>query len=80
LQHARYQNEVIDLISQNLKISIIVLCHNTEKFLGKTIGYLGAHLRPDEELILVENGSVDNTYEALRQLISHGRYENIKIT
>ncbi len=68
------------MTSQNFEISIVIPCHNAEKFLEKTIGYLCTQLRPDEELILVENGSTDETYRTLEQFVSQWTSQNIKIT
>jgi glycosyltransferase involved in cell wall biosynthesis len=46
----------------------------------KTIGYLHSQLKQDEELILVENGSTDNTLFALKRLFGTVNSENVTIT
>jgi hypothetical protein len=45
----------------------------------KTIGYLYSQLKQDEELILVENGSTDNTLAALKRLFGTVNSENVTI-
>ena len=68
------------MTSQEFGISVVIPCHNSEKFIEQTIGYLCGELREDEELILIENGSNDNTFEALSNSYGRGRYPNISVT
>jgi dolichyl-phosphate beta-glucosyltransferase len=63
----------------NYSISIVVPCHNAEKFLSETIGKLYSHLHHDEELIIVENGSSDRTFLALSELAKSRNFENVTI-
>ena len=63
----------------NSRLSVVVPCHNSEAFIGKTIGYLHAQLKYDEELILVENGSTDNTLSALKKFFEKVYSENVTI-
>jgi hypothetical protein len=65
--------------SQKIMLSIVVPCHNVEKFLQKTIGYLYSKLNAEEELILVENGSLDNSSVALKDFFRDRSSNNVKI-
>ena len=66
-------------MSRQFGISVVVPCHNSEIFLEQTIAYLHSELRQDEELILVENGSTDNTWKVLSKLFGNGRYPNVTV-
>ncbi len=66
--------------SQEYSLSVVVPCHNSEKFLDQTIGLLYSHLNQNEELILVENGSTDNTFVALNRIFKSKTVENVVIT
>src|SRR6266849_5898218 len=48
-------------------ISIIVACHNRAVFLGDTIQSVQKQDFPDWELILVDDGSQDRTWEVIQQ-------------
>jgi dolichyl-phosphate beta-glucosyltransferase len=67
------------LNSTSYSISIVVPCHNAEDFLGETIGELYSYLRPNEELLIIENGSTDRTFLALNDLSSTRNFENVTI-
>jgi glycosyltransferase involved in cell wall biosynthesis len=67
------------LTSQKIELSIVVPCHNVEKFLQKTIGFLYSVLNVEEELILVENGSIDNSLVALKDFFAAKTSKNVKI-
>jgi dolichyl-phosphate beta-glucosyltransferase len=64
--------------SPSFLLSIIVPCHNSENFIEDTIGYLHSQLNPNEELILVENGSNDNTSLVLKTLFG-GKSKNVTV-
>ena len=49
------------------KISIIVPCHNVEKYLPKCLESLMGQTFCDIDIVVVENGSTDGTLEVLRQ-------------
>ncbi len=68
------------MISQDFNLSVVVPCHNSEKFLVETIGFLYSQLNENEELIVVENGSTDNTLVALNTLFSKETLNNVTIT
>lgn len=67
------------LTSKKIELSIVVPCHNAETILKKTIVYLHSELNAGEELILIENGSTDNTMSALKDLFGTGNSQNVKI-
>jgi glycosyltransferase involved in cell wall biosynthesis len=62
---------------QHFQLTVVVPCHNTEKFMQKTIGVLYSQLNNDEELVLVENGSTDNTLIALKSLFGTSNPGNV---
>lgn len=47
------------------KVSVVVPVHNAEKYIGKTVESVLNQTYSDLELILVENGSTDNTPQIL---------------
>jgi glycosyltransferase involved in cell wall biosynthesis len=61
-------------------LTVVVPCHNSQEFMQKTVGYLYSALNNDEELILVENGSTDNTLFALKSLFGITIPENVVVT
>lgn len=61
-------------------LTVVVPCHNSQEFMQKTVGYLYSALNNDEELILVENGSTDNTLFALKSLFGTTIPENVVVT
>ena len=67
------------MTSHEIKISIVVPCHNSEKFLHKTIGLLYSNLNTEEELILVENGSKDNTFKVLQEFFGRENSHKVKV-
>ena len=67
------------LTKVNIRLSVVVPCHNSEEFMKKTIGYLYSQLKQDEELILVENGSTDSTLVALKIFFGTVNSENVTI-
>ena len=50
------------------KVSIIVPVHNTEKYLEKCVQSITAQTLKDIEIILVENGSSDNSLELCQKI------------
>lgn len=50
-----------DLINEKHKISVIVPCYNTEKYLNKCVDSILEQTYKNIELILVDDGSKDNT-------------------
>lgn len=59
------------------KVSVIVPVHNVEKFLPRCIDSLLKQTLPAIEIILVENGSTDNSLEVCRNFSS--RHANIQV-
>lgn len=66
--------------SPKFRTSVVVPCHNSRKFIEKTMGLLYSQLKADEELILVENGSTDNTLAILNSTFGGGKLENVIVT
>jgi len=68
------------MAKQSVRLSIVVPCHNSEEFMDNTIGYLYSQLKQDEELVLVENGSTDKTFDALETFFRTVISDNVIIT
>src|SRR4051794_16571198 len=47
--------------------SIVVVCHNQAEFLSEAIGSALSQTHPSVEVVLIDDGSTDNTEEAARQ-------------
>ena len=61
----------------NLLISIIIPCYNSERFIAPTVEMLIRQNISDCELILVNDGSKDNTLSILQQY--EATNENIRV-
>ncbi len=55
------------------KISIIISCYNTSKYLEKCINSLLQQTYSNIELIFIDDGSVDNTYQILKKYANDKR-------
>lgn len=62
---------------KKIKISIIMPCYNSEKYLEKTLDTVCKQTFKDYELICVNDGSTDNTIHILNKYAK--KYENIKV-
>jgi len=67
------------LPDEQIVLSIIVPCHNSEKFIRDNISLLLLNLKSNEELILIENGSTDNTWNYLNELYGGTEFPNITL-
>ena len=65
---------------RNFLLTVVVPCHNSQEFMGRTIWNLYSALNDDEELVLVENGSTDSTLFALKSLFGTVIPENVVVT
>lgn len=54
----------------NPQISIIIPCYNAEKYLKRCIESIKAQTYTGFEAIVIDDGSIDDTYEILNDLIS----------
>lgn len=50
------------------RISVIVPCHDYGGVLGEAIASVDAQTRPADEIVVIDDGSTDDTAEVLRQL------------
>ncbi|HDS01871.1 MAG TPA: glycosyltransferase [candidate division Zixibacteria bacterium] len=56
-----------------MKISFIIPVLNGEKYIRQCLDHIAAEMHPDDEIIVVDNGSTDSTLDIVRQ------YEAVKI-
>ena len=63
------QNQGIESFD-NIKISIIVPCFNREKYITNTIKSLLNQTATDYEIIIIDDGSTDKTYNILEKINS----------
>ncbi len=59
-----------------MNISVIIPVHNSEKYLEECVGSVLPGLKEDDEIILVENGSEDSSWDLCRQYAE--KYPNIR--
>ncbi|OUL34774.1 hypothetical protein BV372_13055 [Nostoc sp. T09] len=71
------RNEVLPALSNMPLVSVIIACYNLAQFLPETVASVIAQTYDNWEIIIVNDGSKDNTSEVARQLIS--TYFNKKI-
>jgi len=62
-----------------MKLSVIIPCFNESKNLPKLLIKLKCLNKDDFEIIIVDNGSTDNTYDLLNDIITNNQYSNIKV-
>ena len=62
---------------KKMTISIIIPVHNSEKYLEQCIESVMRQLTNEDEVILVENGSTDNSLQKCRKYAE--KYKNIKL-
>jgi cellulose synthase/poly-beta-1,6-N-acetylglucosamine synthase-like glycosyltransferase len=57
----------MDKISAGLTISILIPCHNEEKTIAKCVNSCLAQLRPANQIIVIDDGSTDNSVKILEE-------------
>ena len=50
----------------NLTVSVIISSYNYDRFIGETIESVLAQTRPADEVIVVDDGSTDNSTDVIR--------------
>lgn len=61
------------------EISIIIPCYNAEKYIEKTINSILQQYNSNIQIILVNDGSTDHTYETLQRIKQENKIRNITI-
>ena len=69
----------IDWLGKEIKgkVSIITPCYNGAKYIGETIESVFSQTYTDWELIIVDDGSKDNSAEVIKKYCSFKSYESI---
>ena len=60
-----------------IPVSIVIPAHNAEKTIQNSVDSIESQLNFDAEIVIVENGSTDATYETIQKLSA--KYQNIKV-
>jgi alpha-1,3-rhamnosyltransferase len=75
----KYKNA--DAVGKEVWVSIIIPCYNHEKFIQRTLDSILADTYPFKEIVILNDGSKDNSDEKIREWISvHGHEINITYT
>ncbi|MGO2588458.1 MAG: glycosyltransferase family 2 protein, partial [Leuconostoc mesenteroides] len=61
------------------KVSVIIPAHNDEKTVLRAIDSVKNQTYPDIEILVIENGSIDNTFEVLENIVKTVVYDNVKV-
>ena len=59
-------------------ISIIIPCYNAEKYIGQTLSCLVGQTEPRIEILVVDDGSTDNSEQIIRQFFFDRRIKYFK--
>lgn len=71
--HKIRENKILSApLKEFHKVTIIVPAYNEEKVLGRTIENLIEAYYPNKEIIVVDDGSTDSTYEIARKYVPRG--------
>jgi glycosyltransferase involved in cell wall biosynthesis len=66
------------LKGQSLKLSVIIPAYNRAHLIGETLRSLLMQTRPAEEIIVVDDGSTDDTAEVAQKTLENWKVENRK--
>lgn len=61
----------------NKQVSILIPCYNSEEYISDTLQSCVAQEYPDIEIIVVDDGSTDNSVEVVKEWVS--KYDNIHL-
>lgn len=61
------------------KVSVIIPAHNDEKTVLRAIDSVKNQTYTDIEILVIENGSIDNTFEVLENIVKSVVYDNVKV-
>ena len=68
-----------NITRENIIYSIIIPCYNEEENISILIDNICSHIYLNCEIILVDNGSIDNTSKSIKEILSHKKNENIRL-
>lgn len=66
-------------IKSNVLVSFVVPAYNVEKYIPKTLNSLLSQTEKDFEIIIVDDGSTDNTYQVVKEILQNSGFQNYKI-
>lgn len=62
-----------------MELSIIIPAYNVEKYIKRTLDSLINQTKKEFEIIIVDDGSTDNTLKVIEKIISEGKLNNCKV-
>jgi glycosyltransferase involved in cell wall biosynthesis len=63
----------------NYSVAVLIGCHNSAECISDTVKRLGHNLNSDSQIILIENGSTDSTWEILTEIKSDWTFDSTLI-
>ena len=57
------KNQYSDFLFPNLRVGVVIPAYNEELNIGKTLERIPTNISNKMEIVVVDDGSVDNTYE-----------------
>jgi len=58
----------VTFLSEKFLISFVIPAHNVERYISKTLGSLLSQTDKDFEIIVVDDGSTDSTYNVAKEI------------
>uniref|UniRef100_A0A7C4RXZ6 Glycosyltransferase family 2 protein n=1 Tax=Fervidobacterium pennivorans TaxID=93466 RepID=A0A7C4RXZ6_FERPE len=66
-------------MSSELLLSFVIPAYNVERYISKTLGSLLSQTDKDFEIIVVDDGSTDNTYNVAKEILEKSGFSNYTI-
>ncbi|MEN3009351.1 glycosyltransferase family A protein, partial [Pseudothermotoga sp.] len=64
---------------ENILVTFVVPAYNVERYIPKTLNSLLSQTDKDFEIIVVNDGSTDNTYAVVKDILEKSDFRNYKI-
>jgi len=62
-----------------MRISVIITTYNAERFIEKTLHSIASQTYKDFEVIIIDDGSTDNTVKVIKNFVKSNNLNNIKL-
>ena len=63
-----------DSMNAGLAVSVVIPCFNAERYIGEAIESVLSQTVPGDEILIVDDGSSDDSAKVIAQVASHVRY------